>query len=149
MVAVTARGFAPSASTRPSGIGHSVTRRVGSVIATRSPSRSAVRIPLNVSNAIDAVVGTRPTSHSACAEASVAWPHRPTSTVGVNQRRPNAFGARHHERRLGEVHLRSDVLHPVRVGRLLEQADTGGVAAEGAAGKGIDLKNRDAHASTE
>jgi hypothetical protein len=37
------------------------------------------------------------------------------------------------------------VLHPLGGGRPLEQADTGGVAAEGAAGERIDLKNRNTH----
>src|SRR2546425_707069 len=38
----------------------------------------------------------RPSSQSTCALAIVAWPHRSTSTVGVNQRRlnPSATGTR-------------------------------------------------------
>ncbi len=40
---------------------------------------------------------------------------------------------------LREVHLTSDSLHPRFVGRTLQQADRGRVAAEGLAREGVDL----------
>ena len=54
------------------------------------------------------------------------------------QPEPIALG--HQKRRLRQVHLGGDVLHPGRVGRRVEQADGGRVAAEGPIGEGVDLQ---------
>src|SRR2546428_12128396 len=45
------------------------------------------------------------------------------------------------KRRLGEVHLARDVLHPGWVGRAAENADGGGIAGGGGGGGGGGLKN--------
>src|SRR6266545_2873472 len=44
------------------------------------------------------------------------------------------------KRRLGEVHLRADALHPRRVALTVEQANRRGVAAERLVGECVDLK---------
>ena len=59
---------------------------------TRSHLQSTVSRPLRVWKRAVSPPGKRPLSHSTCALASVACPHRSTSTVGVNQRRPKPSG---------------------------------------------------------
>ena len=54
----------------------------------------------------------------------------------------------HEERRLGEVHLRGDVLHPDGVGGTVEPAHGGGVPAEGGVGEGVDDTDGDHRAGT-
>ena len=57
-----------------------------SISSTPPAPRATVRIPLRVVNWTDVRWGATSFS-STKPEASVAWPHRSTSTVGVNQRR--------------------------------------------------------------
>ena len=49
------------------------------------------------------------------------------------------------ERRLGEVHLGRDVLHPSLVGGLGKHADGRGIAGERAVGECVDLADANAH----
>ena len=51
-----------------------------------SSVRLAISVPESVSKWIGAPASVWPASHSACELASVAWPQRSTSSVGVNQR---------------------------------------------------------------
>ena len=52
-----------------------------------SPSRMTVSLPLSVSKETLSLPGLS-CSNTTKAAASVAWPQRSTSTLGVNQRRP-------------------------------------------------------------
>src|ERR1700737_4500531 len=49
------------------------------------------------------------------------------------------------ERRLGEVHLTGDVLHPRIFAILREEADPGRIAREGPIGECVDMKKRSPH----
>ena len=55
-------------------------------MTSASPSRVTVSRPLSVSNATLSVPGLS-SSNTTKAAASVAWPQRSTSTLGVNQRK--------------------------------------------------------------
>ena len=135
----------PSASL--SSIRHRDRRRErprGGRARSRSSSRVQVSRPLAVWKRTETSGGTHP-SQSTCALASVACPHRSTSTVGVNQRNPNSAPAGLDERGLREVHLGRDRLHPRHLRRLVEQAHRGGVAPERGLGERVDHEQRGAH----
>src|SRR5262249_46444887 len=51
------------------------------------PRRAAFRMPLRVEKRISSPGLARSCCQRTCAEARVAWPHKSTSTLGVNQRR--------------------------------------------------------------
>ena len=111
----------------------------------RSPARVQVSTPLaGLEAGVDRRAAASP-SQSTCALASVACPQSGTSTAGVNQRRPKSAPGGSHERGLGQVHLRRHGLHPRRVGRRVEQADRGRVAAERGFGERVDDEERGAH----
>jgi hypothetical protein len=92
----TNAGRAPSAAaTGPARSGAGCPGRAGKSITNRSlpfasiVSRRTVSVPLFVRNATSVRCGSS-TVISTNADASVAWPHSSTSTVGVNHRRLNA-----------------------------------------------------------
>src|SRR5437899_12794460 len=51
-----------------------------------------------------------------------------------------AVGTWKQKRRLGEIHLRADTLHPRRVAFAIQQTDRGWIAAERLIGERVDLK---------
>ncbi len=57
-----------------------------------------------------------------------------------------AVGLPDEKRRLGEIHLARDALHPALVARCGQEADRRGVAREGRVGERVDLGDREAHA---
>ena len=89
----------------------------------------------------DGLFGVRasPVSHSTCALARVAWPHRSTSTSRGEPAQLVAVIAPHEERRLRQVHLACNVLHPALGRRFRQHAHGGGIAGERCCCKGVDL----------
>src|SRR5437660_5176142 len=81
----TSASATPSASSRPVSGSAAVTGSAGKSSSTPSPRLVAVSVPLRVSKfaGFPSVWGS--VSQRTCALARVAWPHRSTSTVGVNQ----------------------------------------------------------------
>src|SRR5215207_2527487 len=79
----------PSASSKPGSGSAGATLSAGKSSSTSSPALVAVSTPLRVSKCAAASDGRRRASQRTCALASVAWPQRSTSTVGVNHRSPN------------------------------------------------------------
>ncbi len=88
-VACSALGVLPRALPTAASNSGSVTSGAscaGKSISSRSPSRSTVSRPLRVWNATDSSSGVS-LVNTTCPDASVAWPHRSTSILGVNHRR--------------------------------------------------------------
>lgn len=56
-----------------------------------------------------------------------------------------AVGLPYEKRRLGEIHLARDTLHPALVARSRQEADRRGVAREGRVGERVDLSDPEAH----
>jgi hypothetical protein len=85
----------PSAASSPAGASQGSGGAAGKSSRT-APSgwRAARKTPPRVWNTASASGPSRSVSYSTCALASVAWPHRSTSTAGVNHRRPNDPSAR-------------------------------------------------------
>ena len=81
LAAPNAPPCSPSAS-RCSGI-----PSAAAMMPIHSPRRSASSRPLRVWKRACVPAGKWPSSHSTCALATVAWPHRSTSTDGVSQRK--------------------------------------------------------------
>ena len=141
------RRRAPSASSRPAG-------RVGRCDRAWPENRArsirrrgvAVSTPLFVWNAAVWSRAQWPPSHSACALASVAWPHSSTSTAGVNQRR------RTHRLRDGTRNAVSErfisaatfCIHAASAAAG-SRTTAAGIARKRAVGERIDLKDGKGH----
>src|SRR5436190_2287596 len=89
----TAAAAMPSASRRPGSGSAALTGSAGKSSSTSSPARVAASTPLRVSKRAVSSAARRFVSHRTCALARVAWPHRSTSTVGVNQRSSKCPGS--------------------------------------------------------
>src|SRR5437764_1301816 len=89
----TAAAAMPSASSRPGSGSAVLTGSAGKSSSTSSPARVAASTPLRVSKRAVSSAARRSVSHRTCALARVAWPHRSTSTVGVNQRSSKCPGS--------------------------------------------------------
>src|ERR1700716_4341699 len=89
----TSASATPSASRRRVSGSAAVTGSAGKSSSTPSPRLVAVSVPLRVSNFAGFPPALGSVSQRTCALARVAWPHRSTSTVGVNQRSSKCPGS--------------------------------------------------------
>ena len=87
-------GFQPSASSKVNGIEHGFASSAGKSISIQFSRLRHVNHPLRVWKRTVSSGDVRPVNHMANADARVAWPHRSTSIVGVNQRSeyPSSMG---------------------------------------------------------